>query len=243
LRILVIADIHSNITALKAVISDVEHHSKIDDIWCLGDIVGYGPDPSECIRFMRENCRVCVAGNHDLAAVNTIDISDFNPDAANAILWTRHQLNSEDSSYLANLPLSIKKKEFTIVHGSPRDPLREYLSSTNAALENLLTYKTKYCLVGHTHEPIMFFIRDNEIQVKELKNGDTIFLDKTRLILNPGAIGQSRDGDPRASYGIIDCTRHIFTQRRVAYDIEEVKKRMKENGFTNNLIDRLSSGR
>ncbi len=242
-RIMVIADIHANLAALEAVSADAEGRGPLDEIWCLGDLVGYGPDPGECLRFLKEKCSICVAGNHDLAAAGIIDTAGFNTYAAAAINWTRTKLSQEDRNYLGNLPLFVEREDFTLVHGSPRDPVNEYLSSTDEAMHSFHIFRTRYCLAGHTHRPTAFTRKTaSSPQVSRLRHQDVITLADDKLIINPGAVGQPRDNDPRASYGVIDFTRHQFTLHRVAYDIEPVQKRMQEQKLPVWLIERLKDG-
>ncbi len=223
--------------------ADARKQDTVDEVWCLGDIVGYGPDPRECIRLVRDTCAVCVAGNHDLAAVGTVNTFDFNAYAAEAIVWTRDQLRAEDRGYLANLPLKMVRSEFTMVHGSPRDPGQEYLYSTQTAEENFAHFGTSYCLVGHTHIPLAFSeSRISGPKVVGFERRISLPLGEKRLILNPGAVGQPRDGDPRASYATIDTEKWGFTLRRVEYDIKAVQQRMTEHGLPRRLIDRLAIG-
>ena len=244
MRIAILADIHANLTAFQAVLGDIEQRGKVDEYWCLGDVVGYGPDPRECIALLQKICRVCIAGNHDRAAVGKIDTSDFNPRAAEANEWTAKQLTPQDIRYLTNLPLTIEKGEFTLAHGSPRDPIWEYLFSINEAVENLPAFNTQYCLVGHTHQPLVFsFDRLGRGILTKLEHESEVVLAEKRLIINPGGIGQPRDGDPRASYGIYDSTIRTFTLYRVPYDIKAVQSRMQEHGLPAMLIARLEVGR
>jgi diadenosine tetraphosphatase ApaH/serine/threonine PP2A family protein phosphatase len=238
-----LADIHANMAALEAVMADAHERGAADEVWCLGDLVGYGPDPGECIRLVRDACTVCVAGNHDLAAAGTVLAFDFNAYAAEAIAWTRDQLTWEDRNYLAGLPLKTEKNEFTIVHGSPRDPTREYVDSTQAAEENFSQFRTRYCLVGHTHIPLAFSeTKISRPKVQDFERRTALTLGQRRLILNPGAVGQPRDGDPRASYAVVDTEKRQFKLRRVAYDIEAVQKRMREHSLPQRLIERLATG-
>ncbi|MDP2919055.1 MAG: metallophosphoesterase family protein [Dehalococcoidia bacterium] len=244
MRIIVLADIHSNLTAFEAVLKDAAQRGKIDWVWCPGDIIGYGPDPRECIALVQKLGAVCVAGNHDFAAVGKIDTSDFNPAAAAANRWTAQQLKPEDIAFLSDLPLTVVRDDFTVVHGSPREPVWEYLFDVPSAKENLAHFTTPYGIVGHTHVPCVFvFGRFNEGGVKQLRDGDEVLLDENRLILNPGGVGQPRDGDPRASYGILDTDRRIFTLHRVPYDIPTVQARMREKGLPEMLWKRLEWGR
>jgi diadenosine tetraphosphatase ApaH/serine/threonine PP2A family protein phosphatase len=244
MRIAILADIHSNLTAFETVLADIEKRGGVTETWCLGDLVGYGPDPCECIALSRKTCKYCVAGNHDRAAAGKIDTNDFNPRAAEANEWTTVQLKSDDIKYLSSLPLTIEKGEFTLAHGSPRDPIWEYLFSIREAAENLDAFNTPYCLVGHTHQPLVFsFGRFRETSMTKLEHESEIVLGEKRLIINPGGVGQPRDGDARASYGIYDSTIRTFTLYRVAYDIKAVQERMRAHGLPAMLIARLEVGR
>jgi diadenosine tetraphosphatase ApaH/serine/threonine PP2A family protein phosphatase len=176
-------------------------------------------------------------------AAGKIDISSFNPNAADAIRWTRRQLSNKDIDYLSNLPLRIETHGFTLVHGSPRDPLWEYVSSVDTAAENLPAFDGKYCLVGHTHRPMAFsFGGLSAHRASDLKLETAISLAEDRLILNPGAVGQPRDGDPRASYAVIDDEKGTFSLHRVPYDVEAVQKRMRQQQLPPSLISRLGTG-
>lgn len=239
--ILIIADIHANLTALEAVFADVAAHWTVDEIWCLGDVVGYGPDPTACLRLLREKSTVWVAGNHDLAAAGVIGTADFNAHAAAAIAWTRTQLDRDAVAFLSRLPVMQERYGFTLVHGSPHDPIEEYIIYVDTAAENFRSLTTPYCLVGHTHFPAAFV--ENEKQVREVDMRVPVVLGKTRLILNPGAVGQPRDGDPRASYGLLDLAKQVFRLQRVPYDIAAVQQRMRQQCLPLPLIARLSVGR
>ena len=243
----ILADIHSNLVAFQAVLRDMEDKGKADEIWCLGDVVGYGPEPHACIELLRQYKHVCVAGNHDWAAIGKLDISDFNPYATQAILWTRQQLSAGDVDYLQNLPQRTKRDDFTLVHGSPRYPIWEYLEpgwlTTEDVEDNFNRFDTKFCLVGHSHKPIVFQqdssghyfvgIIPSEIKVSSQNN---------RLIINPGGVGQPRDGDPRASYAIYDSDAQVVYHYRVNYDISATQQKMLEYNLPLPLIERLSYG-
>jgi predicted phosphodiesterase len=239
--ILVIADIHANLTALEAVLADVAAQGAVDEIWCLGDAVGYGPDPAACLRLLQAKYTVWVAGNHDFAAAGVIGTSDFSANAAAAMAWTQSQLSREDAVFLSRQPLRQERYGFTLVHGSPRNPVEEYIFYVDTAAVNFAVFSSLYCLVGHTHQPAAFG-RD-EHRVWEIGLDKPLALQKTRLILNPGAVGQPRDSDPRASYGIIDLSRREFHLHRVAYDITAVQQRMRRYDLPLPLIERLSVGR
>ena len=157
----ILADIHSNLEAFTAVLEDIQWRGGADEIWCLGDIVGYGPDPHDCIELLRQSKHICIAGNHDWAVLGKLSTADFNPDAAAAISWTAQQLTPDDISYLEGLPLTLEKDDFTLAHGSPREPIWEYLFSTTAAMASYEFFTTSYCLVGHSHIPLVFRQEDD----------------------------------------------------------------------------------
>lgn len=244
MRYAIMADIHANLAAFQAVLSDIERRQGVGQIWCLGDVVGYGPDPSECIALLREYDHLGVAGNHDWAAVGQVDTSDFNPDAAAACLWTGHQLSPEDRSYLENLPLTLEKGDFTLVHGSPRDPIWEYLLYAESACESFHHFKTSFCLIGHSHVPLVFEHRGDDIppSLSDFPLGSTIKLGGRRLIVNPGGVGQPRDGDPRASYLVYDDAEGVIHHRRVPYDVAQTQKKMLGANLPVRLAARLSYG-
>ncbi len=243
MRYAIIADIHANLAAFTAVLIDIEHRGEAEEIWCLGDVVGYGPDPRQCIELLRQTNHVCVAGNHDWAATGKIDTSEFNPDAAAACRWTAEQLASEDKLYLRQLPKVIQKDDFTLVHGSPRDPIWEYLLSISTATESFAYFKSQFCLVGHSHVPLVF--KHNETGACSFSQFSTnlgIAIAKNRLIINPGSVGQPRDGDPRASYAIYDTESKLVRLYRVPYDISITQARMAKLKLPARLMARLSDG-
>ena len=242
MRYAIIADIHANLAALVAVLVDIERQGDVDELWCLGDVVGYGPDPHECIALLNKTNHVCVAGNHDLAAIEKLDTSEFNPDAALACRWTAKKLTAEDRRYLSNLPLIINKGDFTLVHGSPREPVWEYLLSISSAEENFNHFKTKFCLIGHSHVPLMFKKGKKEASFSQFSTDSALELGRERLILNPGAVGQPRDSDPRASYAIYDSETELVRLFRVPYDINATQARMVKCNLPMRLVARLSLG-
>jgi predicted phosphodiesterase len=243
MRYAIIADIHSNLTAFNAVLDDMEQRGGAAEIWCLGDIVGYGPDPHECIERLQRYNHVCVAGNHDWAAIGKISTADFNPDAALACQWTARQLSHDDVKYLEDLPLSIDKGKFTLVHGSPREPIWEYVISTSIARENFNFFQSPYCLVGHSHVPLTFKEEDGSCTFSRLVANIGFALGKSRLIINPGGVGQPRDGDPRASYAIYDSDTRIVKLYRILYDVAATQDKMMAKGLPVRLAVRLQQGR
>ena len=243
MRVAILADIHSNLEAFTAVLADITRKGEVDEIWCLGDVVGYGPDPGPCIELLKRCNHVCVAGNHDLAAIGKVDTKYFNSHAAAAIDWTAQQLSWEDKQYLEKLPLTIEKDNFTLVHGSPMDPVFEYLISGGIAARNFSRFKTAYCLVGHSHQPISFKQEGSEVVPIGLSIGVGVILGKSRMIINPGAVGQPRDGNPEASYILYDDTASIARLVRVAYDIETTQQKIMKAGLPVHLATRLKEGR
>jgi predicted phosphodiesterase len=244
MRYAIISDIHSNLAAFQAVLNDINKTGGIERIWCLGDIVGYGPDPKECIELLRQYEHVCVAGNHDWGALEKIDLNDFNPEAAAACRWTGQQLGPDEIDYLANLPLTLQEGDFTLAHGSPREPIWEYLLSTYSARISFDYFQTKYCLVGHSHVPAVFEqLADSEdCFLAELSPDAPLILGENRQIINPGGVGQPRDGDPRAAYAIYDSEHDVIQHHRVPYDINATQQKMAEYGLPPRLITRLSYG-
>ena len=241
----ILADIHANLDALEAVLADIEKHGGVDCIWCLGDIVGYGPDPRQCIEIIRERCSDCVAGNHDWAAAGKISASLFNIDASAAVSWTAAQLSEEDIRYLRGLPEVMERDRFTLVHGSPIAPLWEYVLSSTDAKVALKHFKTPYCFVGHSHLPLLFECGGSTTYCKlvDTAPGYHLMLGTNRLLINPGSVGQPRDHDPRAAYAILDMDLGRVTWQRVEYNVAAVQDRMVHAGLPESLIQRLKSGR
>jgi diadenosine tetraphosphatase ApaH/serine/threonine PP2A family protein phosphatase len=242
----VLGDIHGNLEAFRAVLDDLERSGGFDEMLCLGDVVGYCPDPHECIRLLRQSRHVCVAGNHDRAAIGEIDTSDFNPHAAAAVQWTARHLAAEDVEYLRSLPLTLSHGLFTLAHGSPRDPIWEYLLSARAALDNLSHFETHHCFVGHSHVPLIFRCGGQGAAgctLEDFLPGKEVKLSGGRLIINPGAVGQPRDGDPRASYAVVDTEAGTVRLHRVSYDVLLTQDKMTREGLPAYLSFRLAYGR
>jgi len=244
MRYAIIADIHANLAAFRAVLDDIERKGGAEEVWCLGDIVGYGPDPHECIELSHRYNLICVAGNHDRAAIGKMDTSYFNPDAAVACHWTAQQLTPEDRQYLESLPLIIHRGDFTLVHGSPRDPIWEYLLSASSAKENLAYFQSRFCLVGHSHVPLVFEYSESGVcSSSQFSPNIGLMLSKSRFIINPGGVGQPRDGDSRASYAIYDSEAMMIRLYRISYDIGITQARMVEHNLPIRLVACLSYGR
>jgi predicted phosphodiesterase len=239
MRIAVLSDIHSNIVALDAVLSSI---GSVDGLWHLGDVVGYGPEPDTVIDRLREHKAVGVRGNHDAAAAGGAEIDWFNPDARAAMEWTRNRIAPGSLSWLKELPQQRVEDTFTLVHGSPRDPLWEYVTSLPVARANMAVLKTRYGLHGHTHIPICWREDDGRVEVVSPVDGSSIALDDRPVLLNPGSVGQPRDGIPTASWMVIDTGANRCTWGRVAYDIEAVQAAMTRERLPERLIARLTYG-
>ena len=243
MRYAIIADIHANLAAFMAVLVDIERKGEAEEVWCLGDIVGYGPEPHQCIELLRQTNHICVAGNHDLAAIGEVDTYEFNPDAAAACEWTAKQLTPRDIAYIKSLPLVIEKDDFTLAHGSPREPVWEYVLSISIARENFAYFKSKFCLVSHSHVPLVFsYGKTGSCSFSQFSDNEELVLGEERLIINPGAVGQPRDGDPRASYAIYDSEMGKVNLYRVPYDIAATQAKMVEQRLPMRLVARLSYG-
>jgi diadenosine tetraphosphatase ApaH/serine/threonine PP2A family protein phosphatase len=242
-RIPLVSDIHANLAALDAVLLDASAAGADTPPWVLGDIVGYGPDPNEVVSRLRELSATAVAGNHDLAAAGQIGVAEFNPLAETAVRWTSRTLDDESRAYLSSLPTRMEREGFTLVHGSPRDPVWEYLTSVEAFIENLQHFTTQACLFGHTHIPGVVVATSDGLSLAEYKLERPIELGNDRLFLNPGSVGQPRDGEPRASYVILDPDERTVEFRRVDYEVSVTQERMRRAGLPKALINRLAFGR
>ena len=244
MRFAVLSDIHANLPALEAVAADLP---PVDEIWVLGDIVGYGPQPNEVIAMLQTMGARSVMGNHDGAAIGTVEAVHFNPDARAAIEWTAGVLDANARSYIASLPEVRADGELTAVHGSPRDPIWEYVTGPAVAAANLDAYATRLCLFGHTHLPVVFHAIDGEIDATLGLPGTRARLATERAMLNPGSVGQPRDGLRDAAYAILEVNGapggDSFEFRRVAYDIDRTQGLMRDAGLPARLVERLGYGR
>ncbi|HTZ99377.1 MAG TPA: metallophosphoesterase family protein [Candidatus Aquilonibacter sp.] len=246
MRYLILSDIHANLTALDTVLAVAK--GRWDKAVCLGDLVGYGPDPNEVIERVRALPAVTIRGNHDKAIAGIADADEFNPIARNAVLWTRAQLRPENQEYLENLPKGpMTVNGFTIVHGAVHDE-DEYVLSPALAVDGLRDAPTPVTFFGHTHLQGGFSLRGEDVTLMHFKpsGGNEFFTlhveQGTTYLLNPGSIGQPRDGDPRAGFAIADLDSGTVEFWRVPYDIENVQGRMRGAGLPEALILRLSFG-
>jgi diadenosine tetraphosphatase ApaH/serine/threonine PP2A family protein phosphatase len=242
MRYAILADIHANLAAFTAVLDDINRRGGADELWCLGDVVDYGPDTSECINLLRQQKHVCVAGNHDLAAIGRLELAGFNPDAAAACRWTRQHLTPEDIDYLGGLPPVLKRGDFTLVHASPRDPAWEYLLSEESATANFRHFDTPFCLIGHSHQPLAFREESGAGKYVPWPEDGRITLGEKRMILNPGSVGQPRDGDPRAAWLELDTEAWLVRFHRVEYDIDRAAGAITAAELPEHLARRLYIG-
>jgi predicted phosphodiesterase len=242
MRILVISDIHANYTALEAVLEDA---GPVDETWCLGDMVGYGPDPNAVMELIREIPRLtCILGNHDVAVIGRIPFEAFNGDARRTLVYHERVLTADNMDFLRSLPSNLKVREgVSLVHGSPRDSVWEYILNTLSARLNFDHFTTAWCFVGHSHIQCMFQLDEttDRVKLKQIKAGEPVEL-QPRLIANPGSVGQPRDRDPRAAYAIYDSTAQTWEPRRVAYNIPEVQQRIREAGLPEKHAVRIAEG-
>lgn len=238
----IFSDVHGNHVALQAVL-DFYRRNGVENFVCCGDIVGYGPQPLECAETLRglKNL-IAVMGNHDAAVVGKIDIKWFNPNAAWAIDFARGQLTGQALDFIARLPERAETADFTVVHGSPRKPLTEYLLSEGQFLDNAKNWSVSPCFIGHSHMPLYFRDVENGVPETDFINPLVKILVKGKLMLNPGSVGQPRDGDTRAACGIYDSALKCFELYRVFYDVEAVQKMMLELKMPGILSERLSFG-
>ena len=242
MRCLVLSDIHSNLAAFEAVLEDA---GPVEQVWCLGDVVGYGPDPNDCVELLRSLPHVCIAGNHDWGTLGLLDLRDFNHEARAANEWNRKQLTRENLAYLETLPETIVEGEFTLAHGSPCHPIWEYVLYASTALAAFGCFDTPYCFVGHTHTPVIFGLNQEEGQdfcEPRLPPEGPTKLGQERLIINPGSVGQPRDGDRRASYVVLDRDAQMIEYRRVDYDVKRTQDAMQRYGLPERQAARLSYG-
>ena len=242
MRVLLVSDIHSNLVALEAVLA---HCAEFDAIWNIGDTIGYGPKPRECIdRLVDLLANPVLVGNHDLACIGEVDPAEFNPVAQIAARWTSLQLGMDHRAYLQGLPALTVVEGITLAHGSPRSPVWEYVTNASIATENFACFESELCVIGHTHIAMFAHLRDDAdvAEIYPLRPSEPLDLTSGRFILNPGSVGQPRDRDPRASYALLDTDRGIVTGFRVDYDISATQRQMALANLPDVLISRLSHG-
>jgi diadenosine tetraphosphatase ApaH/serine/threonine PP2A family protein phosphatase len=239
MRIAVLSDIHSNIVALDAVLA---HLGTVDAVWHLGDVVGYGPEPDAVVERLASIGAVGVRGNHDAAAAGGSEIDYFNPEARAAMEWTRRRITDATRDWLAALPERHVERDTTLVHGSPRDPIWEYVTSMTIARAAIAVLTTTLGLHGHTHVPVAFATANGRLEMIAPSDGSSFDLEDRVALVNPGSVGQPRDGDPRASYLVLDPDARSIAWHRVEYDIDAVMAAMRAVGLPDRLAERLRHG-
>ncbi len=242
MRILLVADIHSNFVALETVLAAAGTY---DTIWCLGDIIGYGPAPNECVDTIKRQASISICGNHDLACIGRLNLNDFNFDARRANIWNSEQLTPENYIWMENLePMHYVDSRFMLAHGSPRAPVWEYLLTPEQANENGTYFRTQICFIGHSHVQLGFRLDPSEHCERFLPDpGQMLSIEsKSRFIINPGSVGQPRDQDPRSAYAILDTDAGFIRFERVEYDIRATQRHMSIVDLPPALIRRLEFG-
>ncbi|HET8820455.1 MAG TPA: metallophosphoesterase family protein [Thermoleophilaceae bacterium] len=242
MRIALLSDVHGNLPAFQAVLADVDAQAP-DEVWCLGDLVGYGAQPDGCVELARDSCDLSLAGNHDLVVTGEIPITDFSSSAAAAARWTQETIGEETMAFLKGLVPADADREPALYHASPRDPVWEYVLSTWQADECIDLMEARVGAVGHSHVALWFRRDDSgKMSGATADAGSEHDLSAGRWLVNPGGVGQPRDGDPRAAWLLLDTGEWTATWRRVEYPIEEAARAIEEAGLPRVLAERLFSG-
>jgi len=240
MRVAVISDVHANYHALETVLEEIDAEG-VDAVWCLGDTVGYGPLPNECCTAVKERADLCLVGNHDLVVLGELTVSDFNDEAAAAALWTSEVLTYAARSFLESLKPSAEVDGVDLFHASARDPIWEYVLTGEAARATLELSDAPLVLVGHSHVALAITQDGHDVAGGLAAAGAEVELGG-RWLLNPGSVGQPRDGDPRAAWLLLDLERRFAAFRRVQYPIQETQSEMRERGLPETLATRLERG-
>jgi predicted phosphodiesterase len=246
LRVAVLTDVHSNRPALETVLASIDA-TGVEQLWCLGDMVGYGADPDACTALIRERCDVCLVGNHDLAVLGELDVSTFSESAAVAVEWTRANASEETIGFLRGLQPAGSQGEIGLFHASPRDPVWEYVLSTDQAEDALDAQAERVGLIGHSHIAL-FFTRPAEpkptfAQGSQAGEGAVLEISSGEWLLNPGSVGQPRDADPRAAWLELDTEEWTARYHRVPYDVAAAGESILAAGLPRSLAERLQAGR
>jgi diadenosine tetraphosphatase ApaH/serine/threonine PP2A family protein phosphatase len=245
MRLAIITDIHANLPGLEAVLVDADA-AGVDEIWCLGDVVGYGADPDACTDLVRERCSRCLVGNHDLAVLGELDVSTFSPAAAEAVRWTERTIRPQTAEFLARLEAAETETEVALYHASPRDPVWEYVLWPDQAAECIRVQARRVSLIGHSHVALFFTATEDgeadEARGAQAGAGTALDISEGSWLINPGSAGQPRDGDPRAAWLDLDTDRWTATFRRVEYDIDRAAEAIIAAELPEHLARRLYVG-
>jgi len=241
-RVAVISDVHGNWHALEAILAAIEAEEP-DELWCLGDLVGYGPRPNPCCTAVQKRAALCLAGNHDLGVLGQLDLEEFAPDAVASAVWTRSVLAEDPRSFLESLSPTARRDDVELFHASPRDPVWDYVLSVDAAEAAFELTEDPLVLVGHSHVPLALAEADGSLAGGLAPEGTEAELGAgARLLLNPGSVGQPRDGDPRAAWLLLDFGSGRASFRRVPYPVERTQEEIRERGLPDALAERLGRG-
>jgi predicted phosphodiesterase len=243
MRLGIISDIHGNLPALEAALAAIDAVG-VDEVWCLGDVVGYGAQPDECTRLVAERCPVSLVGNHDLAVLGAIEVSAFSPAAAAAVKWTQANASSDTLDYLRGLEPADEGREVGLYHASPRDPVWEYVLWTDQAEDCIAAQSGRVSLIGHSHVALHFLApgNDQEVRGAHAEGGTRVEVADGRWLINPGSVGQPRDGDPRAAWLELDTDSWAATYHRSEYPIDRAAEAIAEAGLPEHLAARLYVG-
>ena len=242
MRIAIISDIHSNLEAFQAVLSEIEKE-QVDTILCLGDIVGYGPNPNECIELAQKHCETILIGNHDYACINKSEMFFFNRFARQAIEYTLSVISEENLDFISGLPFSAIVYHYLLVHANPYTPESwDYILSIDDAIFYFSKFKAQICFIGHSHQPIVYYETVDQQYGFTEERELNLDPDK-RYIINVGSVGQPRDNNPAAAFGILDTTENHYELIRVGYNVKETIDKMYSAGLPKFLSDRLLVGK
>jgi predicted phosphodiesterase len=254
MRLAILSDIHANLPALEAVLADIER-AGLADLWCLGDVVGYGAQPDDCANLVRERCDLCLVGNHDLAVLDELDVSSFSPAAAAAVRWTQETADPATLDFLRELEPSDESHDAALYHASPRDPIWEYVLWPDQAAECIAVQASRISLIGHSHVALFFVMGEDRrpagAQASDLDEvargaqagpGTRLDLSEGRWLINPGSVGQPRDGDPRAAWLELDTESWEATYHRVEYEIDRAAAAIEATDLPEHLARRLYVG-
>lgn len=236
MRIAIISDIHANLEALTKALQIIDEQ-KPDEIICLGDVVGYGPDPNSCVDIIRDRSKVVLMGNHDYAVTHTEATENFNPVAKEAVFWTRDRISPDNLEYLSALPYTHKNENLCFVHSTPFEPENwHYVFTWNDAISQFDHFEEKICFIGHSHVPQIYYNDTSVPMALELSK-------QSKYLINVGSIGQPRDGNPRLSFGILDLDKWFYQPFRSDYEMEITAQKIRDRGLPPFLADRLIKGR
>jgi predicted phosphodiesterase len=241
-RIALISDVHGNLPAFQAALRAIDEEG-VDGIWCLGDLVGYGAQPNECVELAAKTVDLCLIGNHDMVVIDQLDIDDFSANAAAAALWTKEELGSDARAYLEKLKPLDEEQALGLYHASPRDPVWEYVLSAMAADDCFDAMEPRVGAIGHSHVALAFWRQgDAPTAGAQSDQGTALDISDDRWLLNPGSVGQPRDGDPRAAWMVVDLDGWTATWHRTEYDIDRAADAITQAGLPKQLAERLYYG-